>query len=87
MSLAPAAEIDESVIAPYFIEGADVHRVVFVNGRFDDRLSAIGRICRPDDVARAVVFLLAGAHCTGSVFELHPEHIPGMLGAGVGAAK
>ena len=52
-----------------------------------DRLSAIGRICRPDDVARAVVFLLAGAHCTGSVFELHPEHIPGMLGAGVGAAK
>ena len=52
-----------------------------------DRLSAIGRICRPDDVARAVVFLLAGAHCTGSVLELHPEHIPGMLGAGVGAAK
>ena len=34
-----------------------------------------------------VVFLLAGAHCTGSVLELHPEHIPGMLGAGVGAAK
>jgi NAD(P)-dependent dehydrogenase (short-subunit alcohol dehydrogenase family) len=52
-----------------------------------DRVSAIGRICRPDDVARAVVFLLAGAHCTGSVLELHPEHIPGMLGAGVGAAK
>ena len=40
-----------------------------------------------DDVARAVAFLLAGAHCTGSVLELHPEHIPGMLGAGVGAAK
>ena len=52
-----------------------------------DRVSAIGRICRPDDVARAVVFLLAGAHCTGSVLELHPEHIPGMLGAGVGAAN
>ena len=42
---------------------------------------------RPEDVARAVIFLLAGAHCTGSVLELHPEHIPGMLGAGVGAVK
>ena len=50
-----------------------------------------GRTCAaermPDDVARAVAFLLTGAHCTGSVLELHPEHIPGMLGAGVGAAE
>ena len=52
-----------------------------------DGLSTIGRICRPEDVARAILFLLAGAHATGSVLELHPEHIPGMLAAGVGKAK
>jgi len=52
-----------------------------------DATSNLGRICRVADVARAIVFLLAGAHCTGSVFDLHPEHIPGMLGGGIGKAK
>ncbi|MDG2291409.1 MAG: hypothetical protein P8L37_02035, partial [Phycisphaerales bacterium] len=44
MITAPAAEIDEAVITPFLIEDADVHRVVFVNGRFDDRLSNIGTL-------------------------------------------
>ncbi len=52
-----------------------------------DQTSHLERICRTDDVARAIVFLLAGAHCTGAVLELHPEHIPGMLGGGIGKAK
>lgn len=52
-----------------------------------DRASTLGRICRPEDVASAIFFLLSGAHTTGSVLELHPEHIPGMLGAGIGKAK
>jgi Fe-S cluster assembly protein SufD len=42
MTTAPMAEVDQATIAPFLIEGAEVHRVVFVNGRFDDRLSSIG---------------------------------------------
>ena len=55
--------------------------------RAADAISQLGRICRPDDVARAIVFLLGGAHSTGAGMELHPEHIPGMLGAGIGKAE
>jgi len=52
-----------------------------------DQASILGRLCRTADVARAILFLLAGAHSTGSVLELHPEHIPGMLSAGIGKAR
>ena len=51
-----------------------------------DKVSYLGRICRPEDVARAALFLITDAHATGSVLELHPEHIEGLLGGGIGKA-
>lgn len=44
LSMAPSTSVDESVIEPYLIEDAQVHRIVFVNGRFDDGLSDIGQL-------------------------------------------
>ena len=53
-----------------------------------DRTCALGRISRPDDIAHGVLFLLSdAAFTTGSVLQLHPEFIPGMLGGGIGKAK
>ena len=52
-----------------------------------DSISYLGRICRPEDVARAILWLCTDAHTTGSVLELHPEYIPGMLGGGIGKTE
>ena len=53
-----------------------------------DRTCALGRISRPADIAHGVLFLLSdAAHTTGSVLQLHPEFIVGMLGGGIGKAK
>ena len=53
-----------------------------------DKTSALGRICRPSDIAHGVLFLLSdAAFTTGSVMQLHPEFIVGMLGGGIGKAS
>lgn len=53
-----------------------------------DKTSALGRICRPSDIAQGVLFLLSdAAFTTGSVMQLHPEFIVGMLGGGIGKAS
>ena len=46
----------------------------------------LGRISRPDDIARSVMFLLGDAYTTGAVLEMHPEYIHGMLGGAIGKA-
>ena len=52
-----------------------------------DRTSLLGRISRPRDIAMAVTFLLSDeAFTTGSVMDMHPEFVPGMLGGGIGKA-
>ena len=53
-----------------------------------DRTCALGRISRPADIAHGILFLLSDeAHTTGSVLQLHPEYIHGMLGGGIGKAS
>ena len=53
-----------------------------------DRTCALGRISRPVDIAHGILFLLSDeAHTTGSVLQLHPEYIHGMLGGGIGKAS
>lgn len=53
-----------------------------------DKTCALGRISRPADIARGILFLLSeDAYTTGSVLQLHPEFIVGMLGGGIGKAS
>lgn len=73
MATAPMAEVDEAIITPYLIEGAEVHRVVFVNGRFDDRLSSIGDLPTGVTVCHLADAMANDAHAVlphlGSTFD------------------
>ena len=59
--------LSEDAIAPFLIDGLDAHRLVLVNGRFDDRLSHIGDL--PDGVV--VVNLEAAGESHGDLVDEH----------------
>ena len=52
-----------------------------------DKTCDLGRISRPADIAHAILWLLADeSHTTGSVMQMHPEVIHGMLPGCIGKA-
>ena len=52
-----------------------------------DKSVPLGRISRPADIAKTVMFLLGDAYTTGAIIEMHPEYIHGMLGGAIGKAS